>query len=100
MRVRLRSSQLALTGSVCGLTATGCCCGRNRKKIRRRTAYAARIPNAIAPRIAQINIAKLNQSAIAVRLHAIACTRSAGEGGIFRHRARIVFVIVSDEGTR
>jgi hypothetical protein len=49
------------------LTAIGGCWGRSSANPTRRIAYAARIPNAIAPTAAQTSIARFNKSAIVIR---------------------------------
>ena len=46
------------------LTGIGRCCGRMSAKPVRRMPYATRMPNAIAPTEAHINIAKFNASVI------------------------------------
>src|SRR5581483_509744 len=88
-----------LAASVCGFTATaGRCCGRISAKPARKIAYAARMPKAIEPSDAQINIAKFNQSVISAFKPLPAAMFLFCRGGRdFPARCKHHSVIVSEE---
>lgn len=89
--------------SVCAFTVAGRCRGRRNAKPTRKMAYAARMPNAIAPIEAQTNIAKFNKSAIPTASASIAIAsrnKRVPLPGIFLGSRATAYAIVAEDAPR